>query len=361
MTVSLIMIVMSFLLVIGASGPRPARAETADGVGGAVCPAHHAHHSHHMPARLMNWDDTFLCARIFLGRLPAAMPGSQSDTPDRIALGKKLYFERGISLNKSQSCHDCHELTGGRAGADAGPTSKGATGTFGKRNSPTVLNAGFQFAQFWDGRSSNLFEQAKNPILNPIEMGMRTPDDVVEKLRARADYLEAFRRAFPGSAEPLTYDHLAEAIAAFERTLIAPGRFDLLLDGRKNAMNGQEKRGLTKFIQYHCVECHTGVTVGGQLFQGIGEMHPYSGTEDAGRYEVTGKNEDRHIFKVPMLRNVTRTPPYFSDGKVATLDNAVRLMGWHQLDLCLTPGDVSDLIAFLRTLEGDPPRIDEPR
>jgi cytochrome c peroxidase len=289
------------------------------------------------------------------------MPGSESDTAERIALGKRLYFERGMSINKSQSCNDCHLLTEGGAGVDVGPTSKGAMGTFGKRNSPTVINAGFQAAQRWDGRAGDLVEQAKDPILNPVEMAMRTAEEVVEHFRKVEGYRDVFRHAFPGDADPITYDHVAEAIAAFERTLVAPGRLDRLLDGQKNAITGQEKRGLTKFIQYHCVECHTGATVGGQLYKIIGQRHPYANKDDLGRYEITKKEEDRYVFKVPMLRNVTRTPPYFHDGQVRTLEEAVVKMGWLQLDHRLTSDDIADLIAFLRTLEGNPPSVDEPR
>jgi len=311
--------------------------------------------SGHSHEKLRNWDLTLLSARIYLGRLPAAMPGSETDTPERIALGKRLFFERGISHNKIKACVDCHHLTGGHAGADDTPTSEGSTGVFGKRNAPTVLNAGFQSTQFWDGRAGNLAEQAKGPILNQIEMGMLTPNEVIDKLRQEEGYPEAFRRAFPGDHDPMTYDNLAEAIAAFERTLVAPGRFDRMLAGDQNAMNAQEKRGLTKFIQYHCVECHGGVPVGGQLFKIVGQKNPYLGTNDLGRYEVTKKIEDRYVFKVPMLRNVTRTAPYFNAGQVFTLEEAVSLMAWHQLDRRLTPPDRADLIAFLGTLEGNPP------
>jgi cytochrome c peroxidase len=300
-------------------------------------------------------------ARIFLDRLPAAMPGRESDTPARIALGKRLYFERGISLNKTKSCHDCHLLTQGRAGADVTPTSQGATGISGKRNAPTVINAGFQFAQFWDGRAHNLAQQAKGPILNPIEMAIRTPEEVIERLRNTEGYAEAFRRAFPGDADPVTFDNLAEAIAAFERTLVAPGRFDRLLAGQQNAMTAKEKTGLAKFLQFNCVECHHGGTVGGQLYRIIGQRNPYANKDDLGRYEITKKDEDRFVFKVPMLRNVTRTAPYFHDGRVFTLEEAVTLMGWHQLDRRLTSGDIADLIAFLGTLEGNPPPVEEPR
>ena len=341
-----------FLLAVLAA-PGPARSATLDQAPASL----HAAHSQEKP---MGWDLTLLSARLFLGRLPAEMPGSQDDTPERIALGKRLYFERGISTHKSQSCHDCHLLTEGRAGADVTATSKGAMGTFGTRNSPTVINAGFQAFQFWDGRVPDLFEQAKGPILNPVEMAMKTPEEVCDNLRKVEGYPEAFRRAFPGTGEAVTYDHLAEAIAAFERTLAAPARFDQLVDGREEATTRREKHGLTKFIQYHCVECHSGATVGGQLFKIVGQRHPYTDTRDVGRYEVTKKEEDRFVFKVPMLRNVTRTAPYFSDGKVPTIEDAVRLMGWHQLDHKLTRDDIDELVAFLSTLEGDPPPVTAP-
>jgi len=333
------------------AGPAPIRSETRQGPSASG-------HSQEKPT---NWDVILLQARIFLGRLPAAMPGSEADTPERIALGKRLFFERGISINKNKACGDCHLLTGGRAGADVTPTSEGTTGISGKRNTPTVINAGFQFRQFWDGRAPNLAEQAKGPILNPIEMALRTPEEVLERLRHNEGYPEAFRHAFPGDPDPINFDHVAEAIAAFERTLIAPGRFDRLLAGQPNALNAQEKRGLTKFIQYHCVECHGSATVGGQLYKIIGQKHPYTGTADLGLYELTKKDEDRFIFKVPMLRNVTRTAPYLNAGQVFTLDEAVTLMAWHQLDRRLTPLDRADLIAFLRTLEGNPPPIEQPR
>ncbi len=319
------------------------------------------HLQYHVHEKMMDWETTLLCARLFLGRLPSVMPGGQSDTPERIALGKRLYFERAISINRTQSCNDCHLLNEGRrAGAESIPTSKGALGGFGKRNSPTVINSGFQIAQFWDGRAVNLFEQAKGPILNPVEMCMKSPEEVIARLKEIDGYKEAFSRAFPGTSEPMTYDNLAEAIAAFERTLIAPGDFDKMLDGQKNAMSRQEKRGLTKIIQFHCTECHYGVTVGGRIFEMIGAVHPYSGTEDQGRYEISKKIEDRFVFKVPMLRNVTRTAPYFNDGKVQTIEEAVRLMGWHQLGVNLRPEDVSDLVAFLGTLEGDLPPVEAP-
>jgi cytochrome c peroxidase len=320
------------------------------------------HHTSADPTqeKLMPWEQAYLGARIFLAGLPANMPGSEHDTPEQIALGKRLYFERGISHNKTQACHDCHHLTHGRAGADDTPTSKGASGIFGKRNAPTVINAGFQAMQFWDGRAHDLIEQAKGPILNLVEMGVRSPDEVIEKLRKVEGYPEAFRLAFPKDSEPMTYDNLAKAIAAFERTLIAPGRLDRLMAGDQDALNAQEKRGLTKFIQYRCVECHTWASVGGRLYQKIGKHHPYPDTGDPGRYEVTKDDKDRYVFKVPMLRNVTRTAPYFHDGQVFTIQEAVAKMGWFQLDRRFASGDIDDLVAFLGTLEGNPPPVEAP-
>jgi cytochrome c peroxidase len=301
-----------------------------------------------------HWDQVLFEARIFLGRLPEAMPGSENDTPEKVALGKQLYFEQGISCNKTQSCNDCHLLTEGRAGVDNTPTSKGATGTFGKRNSPTVINAGFQTAQFWDGRATDLIEQAKGPVLNPIEMGMPNADEVVKRVKQIAGYEEAFRRAFPGDLEPITYDHIAAAIAAFERTLVAPSRFDKLLAGDANALTAQEKRGLAAFVENSCIECHSGATIGGRMYRKIGHLRPYENNTDLGRYEITKKEEDRQVFKVPMLRNVTRTQPYFHHGQVPDLEEAVHLMGELQLDIELSHEMIKDIIAFLGALEGNP-------
>jgi cytochrome c peroxidase len=325
------------------------------------CPAMASGETHkEVQEALMRWEDALLMARIFLGCLPAEMPGSRSDTPERIALGRKLFFERGISLRKTQACHDCHFLTDGRAGADTTATSKGDTGLLGKRNTPTVINAGFQTAQFWDGRAPDLAVQAKGPILNPVEMAIRTPEEVVERISNIEGYPEAFRRAFPDDKVPLTYDNVAEAISAFERTLIAPSRFDRLMNGDQKAFNVQERRGLIKFMQYNCVECHTSATVGGRFLRPLGQRNAYSNSDDTGRYDITKKDEDLNVFKVPMLRNVTRTAPYFHDGQVADLREAVRLMAYLQLDCHLTSRDLDDLVSFLGTLEGNPPPVHEP-
>ena len=250
-------------------------------------------------ARAGDIDALPLSVRIFMKPLPDGMPGHRDDTPEMVALGRRLYFERGISRNKTQSCNDCHRLDHNQAGVDYLPTSKGAAGTFGTRNSPTVLNAGFQMAQFWDGRAADLKEQAKGPVLNPVEMGMNSPEEVVDRLKAIEGYPEMFARAFPGPAEPLTYDSAAAAIAAFERTLITPSRFDRMMSGERGVLTEGEMRGLRLFADTGCLNCHAGQTVGGRLFEKFGVYHPYHNTKDPGRKAVTGHEEDLIRFQSP--------------------------------------------------------------
>jgi len=293
-----------------------------------------------------------LSVRIFFKPLPDKMPGSENDTPELVALGKKLFFERGISLTKSQSCNDCHRLEKMMAGVDYEPTSVGATGLPGARNSPTVLNAGFQTAQFWDGRAANLVEQAKGPLLNPIEMAMPNEQEVISRLK---HYSRDFARAFPNQQDPITFDNVAIAIAAFERTLITPSRFDRYLKGDMGAITMAEEQGLMKFEDIGCIECHSGVTAGGRLFKKLGVYHPYENLSDMGRFVVTKNDEDKFVFKVSMLRNVTLTPPYFHDGRVPTLQEAVRLMAWLQLDTMLSPIEIDEIISFLNTLDAEKP------
>jgi len=296
-----------------------------------------------------------LAVRVFLKPLPDRMPGSQKDTPEKAALGRKLFFERGISQSQTQSCNDCHCLDRQQAGVDCNPTSKGAKGAMGNRNSPTVLNAGFHAAQFWDGRAADLEAQAKGPILNPVEMAMASPADVETWLKGNKEYQEMFAKAFPGEADAVTFDNLAVAIAAFERTLVAPGRFDRYLKGNLGALTADEKRGLTRFTDTGCIECHNGYAIGGRLFEKVGVYHPYANQGDLGRFGITGKEDDRYVFKVPSLRNVTLTPPYFHDGKVATLEEAIPLMARIQLDKNLTAPEVAEIVVFLRTLESERP------
>jgi cytochrome c peroxidase len=294
-----------------------------------------------------------LSVRIYFRPLPEKMPGSENDTPEIIALGRKLYFERRISLTQTQSCNDCHRLDNMMSGVDYKPTSTGVKGISGTRNSPTVLNAGFQRMQFWDGRASDLVEQAKGPLLNPIEMAMANEDEVVSRLKNTGDYPRLFKLAFPSQQEQVTFDNTARAIAAFERTLVTPARFDRYLKGDMDAITPEEEQGLMRFVDTGCVECHGSFLVGGRLFKKLGQYHYYSNQSDTGRYAVTLKEEDKFVFKVPTLRNVTLTTPYFYDGQVSTLPEAVRLMAWIQLDTKLSFSEIDEIICFLNTLDSE--------
>ncbi|MBM3881743.1 MAG: c-type cytochrome [Verrucomicrobia bacterium] len=288
-------------------------------------------------------------AKDVLGPIPDKMPGSDRDTPELIALGKELYFDKRLSVNDTQSCNTCHVLDDQKGGVDNEPTSEGAFGKRGDRNSPTVLNAGFHFAQFWDGRASNLVEQAKGPILNPVEMAMPSEAEVVKKLSEIASYRRLFSRAFPNVAQPIAYDRLAEAIAAFERTLITRDRFDDFQKGSDQALNELELRGLELFLTAGCLTCHMGPVLGGTTYQKLGLIHPYN-TTDKGRFTVTQNEDDLQKFKVPTLRNIALTGPYFHDGKQATLREAVQAMAYHQLDRRLTEPETDALVAFMNTL-----------
>lgn len=290
-----------------------------------------------------------------LGVLPDKMPGSENDTPERIALGKKLYFEKALSINDSQSCNSCHDLNDGNMGVDNEPTSPGAKGERGGRNSPTSVNAGFHIAQFWDGRAPDLKAQAKGPILNPGEMGMPDEETVMTKLSGMPEYPKMFRAAFPTENKVMTYDNLAEAIAAFERTLISKDRFDTFQNGDLTALNEQELRGLESFISTGCIGCHNGPTIGGTSYQKVGVMVAYlpDDAEDIGRAAVTGNDAEKFFFKVPSLRNVAKTGPYFHDGEVPTLKEAVSVMAEIQLGKELKTNEVDDIVAFLNTMSGE--------
>ncbi len=289
-------------------------------------------------------------ANRFFSPLPETMPGSENDTAQRITLGRKLYFEKRLSINDSQSCASCHLLENGFAGVDNLPTSPGAKGDIGTRNSPTVLNAGWQDSQFWDGRAEDLVEQAKGPILNPIEMAMPDEKTVEQKIQGIAEYQSEFAKAFPNDKPAITYQHIAEAIAAFERTLITPSRFDDFMNGDATALNKVEQRGLRAFMKIDCKSCHDGKLLGGETYEPLGKENPYENQSDQGMYTLTKDEDDRMFFKVAPLRNVALTSPYFHDGKIKTLDEAVRKMGKLQLDEELTDQQVSDIVSFLKTL-----------
>ncbi|TGN14376.1 cytochrome-c peroxidase [Leptospira ilyithenensis] len=288
-------------------------------------------------------------AKKIIGALPSKMPGSEKDTPELVSLGKKLYFEKRLSQNNTQSCNSCHNIEGKGAGVDNLPTSPGAFGKNGDRNSPTVLNAGYHFVQFWDGRAADLKAQAKGPILNPIEMAMPSEAEVLKRLNADSEYPGLFAKAFPNEKIAVTYDNVAEAIASFERTLVTPSRFDDFINGDHTALDEDEKDGLYTFISSGCTSCHSGTALGGNSFRKLGQVNPYD-TTDFGRFNVTKIAEDKHFFKVPSLRNVSLTAPYFHDGKIATLEDAVQKMAYHQLGQNLSNADTDKIVKFLGTL-----------
>jgi len=288
-------------------------------------------------------------SKAVLGPIPDKMPGSESDTPDMIELGRTLFFDVRLSANNTQSCNSCHAIDQQRGGADTVPTSLGDAGKHGGRNAPTVLNAGFHVAQFWDGRAADLAAQAKGPILNPVEMGMHGENAVLEKLNAVPGYDEAFAKAFPKDAKPLNYDNLARAIAAFEHTLITHDRFDDFLKGEDGALNDRERKGLQTFVSVGCVGCHNGPLFGGNSFQKLGVVNVYK-TDDQGRFAITKDEADKFKFKVPSLRNIEITAPYFHDGSQTTLEGTVREMAWLQLGRKLTDQEVDDIVTFLHTL-----------
>ena len=289
-------------------------------------------------------------AKAIFPPLPDKMPGAEKDTPAHIELGRKLYFEKNISANRTQSCNSCHQVEPGKAGVDNLPTSPGAFGKLGGRNSPTTLNAGFHIAQFWDGRAATLEDQAKGPVLNPGEMAMPDPNAVIERLSADAGYVAGFKAAFPGDPSPITYDNFAKAVAAFERTLITKDRYDDFVKGDDKALSAAELKGLDTFITTGCITCHIGATFGGHMYQKMGLVNPYENKDDVGRFEVTKNEADKYFFKVPSLRNIALTGPYFHDGKAATLEEAETKMGWLQLGKKLTEDEVKSIVTFLNTL-----------
>lgn len=293
-------------------------------------------------------------ANAVFAQLPAEMASEKNPVTDaKIALGRTLYYETRLSKSHTLSCNSCHGLD--TYGVDNKPTSPGHKGQLGGRNSPTVYNAALHRAQFWDGRADDVEAQAKGPVLNPIEMAMPGEAQVIATLKSIPGYLPLFQAAFPGEADPITYDNVAKAIGAFERRLVTPSRFDAFLAGKGDALTAQEQAGLRTFMETGCASCHNGAGVGGGLYMKLGQVHPYE-TKDLGRYDVTKSDADKFVFKVPSLRNIDKTGPYFHDGSVATLNEAITLMGHHQLGKELNAQQVADIAAFLGALTGELPR-----
>ncbi len=288
-------------------------------------------------------------AQMIFQPLPARAPAKA----DLVDLGRKLYFDGRLSRSGSISCNSCHALDS--YGVDGKPTSTGFKGQLGSRNSPTVYHAFLHLAQFWDGRSPNVEEQASGPILNPVEMAMPDAVAVGAALKKVPEYRQRFAAAFTGQKDPVNLTNAAIAIGAFERGLIAPSRLDQFLQGDLNALTPPEKEGLQTFVQVGCASCHSGVAIGGNSYQKMGLKNPYP-TKDTGRFQVTALEADRGSFKVPSLRNISETGPYFHQGQIATLAEAVTAMGHYQLGTELSHEQVTSLVTFLNALKGQLPR-----
>ena len=285
-------------------------------------------------------------------RLPANAARPPVDTTAQVALGRKLFFEKRLSKNHDISCNSCHDLA--TFGVDGKATSEGHKGQKGNRNAPTVFHAAGHVAQFWDGRAATLEEQASGPMMNPVEMAMPGEKRVLATLTSIPQYVTEFKAAFPADKKPVSVTNAARAIAAFERKLLTTSRFDKYLGGDENALTEQERRGLELFASSGCTTCHNGPSVGGTSFQKLGLIEDYP-TEDKGRFAVTKNEEDLRKFRVPTLRNVEKTGPWFHDGSVKELPTVVRLMAKHQLGTTFTDAEVDDIVAFLKSLTGELP------
>lgn len=274
-------------------------------------------------------------------------------------LGKKLYYEHALSINGKLSCNSCHLLD--NFGVDNEPTSPGHNDVRGERNSPSVYNAYFHIAQFWDGRAADLKEQAAGPVLNPVEMGMPDSNSAVDNIKKIKEYVKMFKIAFPKEENPITYDNITEAIGEFEKTLATPAPFDEYIEGDLAALNDEQKKGLELFIETGCTTCHMDGGLGGTMYQKFGLVKgpywEYTGSErqDKGREEFTANEADRYFFKVPSLRNVTETEPYFHDGSVDDLGEAIKIMAVTQLGKELKKEEVESIRAFLESLRGEIP------
>lgn len=277
-------------------------------------------------------------------------------TPEKVLLGKTLYHDNRLSLNNTQSCNTCHNVA--TYGVDNKATSPGDNGIPGTRNSPTTFNAALHFLQFWDGRMKDVEEQAGGPVMNPAEMNMPGEKEVIARLSKNEGYVKLFEAAYPEDKQPVSFTNMKNAIGAFERTLLTPGKFDKFLLGDLTALNEQEINGLNAFIETGCTACHMGPLLGGNMFQkyplfGTHKELTNSDVDDSGKMDFTKNEADKYMFKVPSLRNVAETWPYLHDGSVKELDKTVKIMAKAQLNKELTPEKTAEITAFLHTLSGE--------
>jgi cytochrome c peroxidase len=295
-------------------------------------------------------------AKKVFSTLPKEMISEKNPiTPEKVALGRMLFYETRISVDGTVSCARCHPM--GLYAADDLRKSIGNNCKVNPRNAPTLLNAAGQISAHWIGNRMDVEDQAKQAVIGPPSFGMPSYDAVDKKLREIKGYTTLFEKAFPGEKEPVNADNYAMAVSAFERTLVTPSKFDDFLKGKKTALSAPQKNGLKTFMETGCAGCHSGAYVGGQMYRKFGVAEPYwqytrSPEVDEGRYAVTRNEEDKYVFKVPVLRNVEMTSPYFHDGSVDSLNDTVRIMAKVQLAKTLTDQEIDDMILFLKSLTG---------
>jgi len=298
-------------------------------------------------------------ANAVFGPLPASMPSPDNPiTPEKVKLGNMLFWEPRISSDGVVSCVKCHPL--GLFAADGLKKALGNHCKENPRNSPTIFNAAAQISAHWIGNRASVEDQAKQALIGPPSFGMPTYESVEKVLKSIPGYVVLFKAAFPNDQDPVTVDNVARAIGAFERTLMTPSSFDAFVKGKASALNEQQKRGLRTFMDTGCTACHAGAYLGGQMYQKFGLIQPYwnltkSQPVDEGRFAVTKNEADKYVFKVPILRNVAGTPPYFHDGSVDKLEDAVMIMAKLQLARDLTKEQTADIAAFLGSLTGTIP------
>ncbi len=347
------------LAVLMAAGALSACGQSADQGAGTENPSSPAQDQ--APA---DQNDLASRARAVLAAIPdrAPDPAHNPITPAKVELGKMLYFEPRLSSSWLISCNTCHNM--GLGGVDLMETSIGHGWQKGPRNAPTVLNAVFNLAQFWDGRAADLAEQAKGPVQAGVEMN-NTQDRAIQTLTSIPEYVARFGEAFPGEADPVTFENMALAIEAFEATLLTPNSpVDRFMGGDAAALSDDQKAGLDLFISKGCTACHNGVNVGGAGYFPFGLVHRPDASilppEDKGRFAVTRTASDEYVFKAPSLRNISLTPPYFHSGKVRDLGQAVQIMGTAQLGADLTDQEAQLIVAYLAALTGDQPAVEYP-
>ncbi|MFB9264628.1 cytochrome-c peroxidase [Bradyrhizobium erythrophlei] len=309
-------------------------------------------------------DDLMSSARQIFKSIPSVTPEVKDNpvTREKVELGKILFFDPRLSASGVISCNTCHNL--GAGGVDSGPTSVGHGWQLGPRRAPTVYNAVFNVAQFWDGRAADLKSQAKGPVQASVEMNT-TPDRLLSTLNSMTDYVVMFKKAFPGEATSVTFDNFAKAIEAFEATLITPAApFDRYLEGDTHALDDQQKAGLVLFMERGCSSCHNGINVGGQDYFPFGAVErpaaPLLPAADKGRFAVTKAAGDEYVFRSAPLRNVALRAPYFHSGQVWSLKQAVGVMSETQLGVKLSDKEENDIVSFLNSLTGQRPKIEYP-